>query len=1522
MEMEDLLYRYRVADLWRRLKEQSAKKWTRLLEKEQELLTDLRWWPTVLSLLASPSTPFAPLAMKGMWLPPTSWMPSRATITVADVPPLAAPVYRVLSRIPPHCVGASGIINLLLATPDDETFAHQVGRLSSRMDDAVLGTFLTLAEEARWLGLEAFTQKVESLRQFLVFHLTGAKVTDLMIAVLRARTDREAAAHVVRVARTAPAWLKEGLEETANRANREEEMVSVIAWTLQKACVALEGGQSEAGVIGFLETWPPLQRYLAHQRLLRKAPFPLRAGEDWLARYGPRARAFLLQLGQTQGAQAAALFRLALAESEEEAKQAVAEEPHILSAQGEQQARGLTAQARSQGQITFSLRLTTAAERIGVWLAELVRPEQNPLIRLADRVHAGELDLQEALAQMQQPEMQHGLSILHLAALGKYATLLGRQGDLRRAETLAVLNYTAAQMLDNGKLRADAATILAEIKSDLGRYPEALTLFAEAVQQAEALDDPLRLILAVGPMGTAYRELGRYEEARRCYERARMLARTAGWESLEAAALGNLADLALLTGDLPSALTCSEQALARARGSGDRYQIAQSLATRAQTLHRAAQYDQALALYDEALEALHRIGDIGSEIRLRLNRGQAMAALGRLEEALAELEQVRQIAEEDGHWPLQAEALSAIGALYSRRGEPVRALDALEKALAIEGGLGPLERATTLLNIAAVQMALNQLIFAEEALNQAASTAEQVRNPWLDVQIALYRARYLAERKDWPQSEALARQVLEWSRQRENSELELWALELLGRASESQGRLEEAAQWYTRALDQARQQHRPAEVASCLLHLGIVQARLNQVTDAQNTLTEALTAAKELGLTYLQYYAHYNLGNLYDRSLNDLPQALEHYRAAIRLLEQERVALSQIEAFERQYLAGRQDIYRLAAEAAFRLHQPREALALLDRGRARRLARRIGRREALPATIPEELQARYDRTFQAVQFLRSVVYGEPGWGMRVMEEVRYGMKAMEESQTEEEIQRRVAEARDQDRQNLRRALAEAEAELGQIVQEIRQMVPDFDVSPELPAPDWEEIGRDPSTAVVALLVGDRLSGAVVLHPSGIRVVDLPDLRPSDVARLLYGLPQPLVEMAAQVQARIAQARALDDLGPIPLMMHLLTLRWMIEHPDSPEIGWNVAVRTLIPEKIQDDWLKQARRRMTEDQQEPREKTLFDLDDRQRLAMWQHLLDRMAGELKARLWGPLLPVLRDLKISQAVLIPDADLHTLPPALGLADEPDAPAVAIAPGLWLYAQITRQLRQREPRENTLMLIVNPTGDLHAADLEAGLLRDLFTAHGEATFTLSGNQATGMNVLRTSRVGNYWHFAGHARYEWFNPSVSGLRLANRETLPLFWIPMWMDFRSTRLVTLSACETGMTPVHDPEQAFEGLFSAFLVAGAPAVLASLWPVEQVSTTLLMHRFYQYHLGDLREGLPPRPPAVALRDAQQWLRTLRREEALAHPMMARVARLNPPRTSPVWEQRIALEDPDLEFPFVNPYFWAGFVLVGV
>jgi CHAT domain-containing protein len=65
----------------------------------------------------------------------------------------------------------------------------------------------------------------------------------------------------------------------------------------------------------------------------------------------------------------------------------------------------------------------------------------------------------------------------------------------------------------------------------------------------------------------------------------------------------------------------------------------------------------------------------------------------------------------------------------------------------------------------------------------------------------------------------------------------------------------------------------------------------------------------------------------------------------------------------------------------------------------------------------------------------------------------------------------------------------------------------------------------------------------------------------------------------------------------------------------------------------------------------------------------------------------------------------------------------------------------------------------------------------------------------------------------------------------------MASDLRGTELVTLSACETGRGEL----AVFHGVTSlqqAFLTAGARSVLASLWEVDDLSTSLWMKEFYR------------------------------------------------------------------------------------
>lgn len=123
------------------------------------------------------------------------------------------------------------------------------------------------------------------------------------------------------------------------------------------------------------------------------------------------------------------------------------------------------------------------------------------------------------------------------------------------------------------------------------------------------------------------------------------------------------------------------------------------------------------------------------------------------------------------------------------------------------------------------------------------------------------------------------------------------------------------------------------------------------------------------------------------------------------------------------------------------------------------------------------------------------------------------------------------------------------------------------------------------------------------------------------------------------------------------------------------------------------------------------------------------------------------------------------------------------------------------------------------------------------------------------------------------------------------------MDLSSAELVVLSACDTGLGRAAGGEGLL-GLQRAFQIAGARAVIASLWKVDDEVTQHLMRNFYN-NLWQQR-----RTPLQALRQAQ--LSILNGEALVSRPRG-----LGPAEPGPVVGQRAR----------VDPRLWAAWVLSG-
>lgn len=261
--------------------------------------------------------------------------------------------------------------------------------------------------------------------------------------------------------------------------------------------------------------------------------------------------------------------------------------------------------------------------------------------------------------------------------------------------------------------------------------------------------------------------------------------------------------------------------------------------------------------------------------------------------------------------------------------------------------------------------------------------------------------------------------------------------------------------------------------------------------------------------------------------------------------------------------------------------------------------------------------------------------------------------------------------------------------------------------------------------------------------------------------------------------------------------------------------------------------------------------------------------------------------------------------------------------APSVAVLSRTRRRHRPVPPEKLTLLVVGNPRmphlpgrrkalAPLPGAESEAHEVAALFPP--SRVRTLTGQEARESLVRRLAPEWTVLHFATHGVIFDDEPLESLIALAPERPLRAEVDPARAIFRGqtasrlpaisdrdglwtarevfpialrAELVTLSACNTALGQISGDGVA--GLSRAFLAAGSPSVLASLWRVADVAGRFQMERFYRA----LRSNGGNK--AAALRQAQ--LETLG---------SLRAKRLRIPSGKPLPEQ---------------PLYWAPFILIG-
>jgi CHAT domain-containing protein/tetratricopeptide (TPR) repeat protein len=971
-----------------------------------------------------------------------------------------------------------------------------------------------------------------------------------------------------------------------------------------------------------------------------------------------------------------------------------------------------------------------------------------------------------------------------------------------------------------------------------GRY--AISLREQRPQEP----DDARRVAAQSAAADAYRlkregTIASQQKAIERIEAALALWREAGDRLQELMALDTLAEIRRTLSEDDQALEGHAGALALAEAIGDRrWQMSAGLSV-AGDLTNLGRSRESLDHLDRALRLARAMGDRDGEIQALTILGHAQGLLGDKQGELENYQRAVASLETTSDPYVKGLLLNRLGAAFDLRGDRKQALETYQSALpawrAAENRVG---EAQTLSNIGVIYGLLGDAEQAGPYFARSLEIARVLGERFLEG-VNLINIGDLLSRTSEPGRQPLEyyRQALRVFRELGEHNGEATALESLGQLHDTLGEARQALEYSQSALAIRRRLEDPANLAVTLHGLGKVHASAGLTEKALALQNEALALSRRLLLSDLEASVLHEIGRV-KLQTGDLTGARQSAEAAIGIAERLGAQVPTRD-LQTSYRASVHSYYQSRVDILMRLHEkhPREgwdarALEANESGRARRL------RETL-ALGGVDLRAGVDPVLLARE--------------RDLRE-----------QINRAAERRVESLKGTRTANQAQAVTEEIRRLSGQLQEIQAQI--RDTSPRYASLMYPQAASlsalqkqvlDEDTILLEYALGDERSTVWMATPGRLESHRLPPRREVEAAaRRVY-------ELLAGQEKRGRDPRRDPAHGKAVAALSQMLLGPVSPLPSGKRL---LVVADGALQYIPFAALLEPRRPAPEHGKTPASlgagHEIVQAASASTLAV---LRSQTSGRPIPRKTAAILadPVFdrRDSRVGGSVRVAAAS-----PVQGPAEKrPGHPLVA----------------QRALHDVGALASDGRVPRLPFTRREAEVFSNLLPAD-QILVALDFRARRDLVISPQLAEHRILHIATHGVFDNDHPELSGLVLslvdeAGRPIDGFLFLDEIYNLRlPVDLVVLSACQTALGKSIQGE-GLVGLTRGFLHAGARAVLASLWRVDDVATARLMEIFYR---GLLKEGLRP---AAALRAAQTDLSSTKR--------------------------------------WASPYYWAGFVLQG-